>query len=160
MFKVRLTKKFATCLTLAMFAITMLALSAFAAGGVQADFFSGVVQVTGEGVGKREYANNPGKFRLTAQKAARMDAQAKLVEYINTEVKTNAAMTDSEVDIYTVQTAAQGAIKNAVEIGEPIYNREDGTAKVVMEMRLFGGKGSVAEVAYLPFKDEPKIPFM
>ena len=27
-------------------------------------------------------------------------------------------------------------------------------------MRLFGGKGSVAEVAYLPFKDEPKIPFM
>ena len=27
-------------------------------------------------------------------------------------------------------------------------------------MSLYGGKGSVAEVAYLPFKDEPKVSFM
>ena len=156
----KFTKKIAVCMTLAMFAITMLTISAFAAEGVQADFLSGVVRVTGEGVGKSDYANNPGKFRLTAQKAARMDAQAKLVEYINAEVATNASMTDTELDSYIVKTAAQGAIKESVEVGEPIYNREEGTAKVVMEMRLFGGKGSVAEVAYLPFKDEPKIPFM
>ena len=29
-----------------------------------------------------------------------------------------------------------------------------------MELRLYGGRGTVAEVAFLPFKDEPKVPFM
>ena len=123
------------------------------------DWNTGVVRVIGEGVGKQEYKNNPGKFRLTAIKAARMDAQAQLVSYIETEVKTNASMTDYELDIYNVQVSAQGIVRNAVEVGEPEYNREEGTAKVVLEMPLFGGKGSVAEVAFLPFRDETKVSF-
>lgn len=123
------------------------------------DWNAGVIRVTGEGVGKSAYRNNPGKYRLTAAKAARMDAQAKLVEYISTQVKTNASTTDYELDIYRVQIEAQGVIHNAREIGEPVYNSADGTCKVVMEMNLFGGKGSVAEIAYLPFKTEPKVSF-
>ena len=152
-------KKFAASLTAAVMMLTMLAVT-FAQDleGVEPDFTKGVVRVTGEGVGKGAYKNNPGKYRLTASKAARMDAQAKLVEYISVQVETNASMTDYEIDSYQVRTSAQGVIRNAVEVGAPKYF-DDGTCKVVMEMPLFGGKGSVAEVAFLPFKDEPKVAF-
>ena len=152
-------KKLAASLTAAVMMLTMLAVT-FAQDleGVEPDFTKGVVRVTGEGVGKGAYKNNPGKYRLTASKAARMDAQAKLVEYISVQVETNASMTDYEIDSYQVRTSAQGVIRNAVEVGEPRYF-DDGTCKVVMEMPLFGGKGSVAEVAFLPFKDEPKVAF-
>ena len=152
-------KKLATCLTAAVMMLTMLAVT-FAQDleGVEPDFTKGVVRVTGEGVGKSAYKNNPGKYRLTASKAARMDAQAELVEYISVQVETNASMTDYEIDSYQVRSSAQGVIRNAVEVGAPKYF-DDGTCKVVMEMPLFGGKGSVAEVAFLPFKDEPKVAF-
>lgn len=152
-------KKLATCLTAAVMMLTMLAVT-FAQDleGVEPDFTKGVVRVTGEGVGKSAYKNNPGKYRLTASKAARMDAQAKLVEYISVQVETNASMTDYEIDNYQVRTSAQGVIRNAVEVGAPKYF-DDGTCKVIMEMPMFGGKGSVAEVAFLPFKDEPKVAF-
>ena len=153
-------KKFAASLTAAVMMLTMLAVAlAQELDGVEPDFTKGVVRVTGEGVGKSSYKNNPGKYRLTASKAARMDAQAKLVEYISVQVETNASMTDYEIDTYQVRTSAQGVIRNAVEVGSPQFNPTDGTCRVVMEMPLFGGKGSVAEVAYLPFKDEPKVAF-
>ena len=152
------TKKFVTCLTAAMFMLTMLATTAFAEDW-EVDFDSGVVRVVGEGVGMSKYKKNPGKYRLTASKAARMDAQAKLVEFMEVQVKTNASMTDYELNEYVVTTSAQGIVRNAKEVGEPQYF-DDGTCKVIMEMSLYGGKGSVAEVAYLPFKDEPKVSFM
>ena len=152
-------KRLVACLTAAVVMLAMLAV-AFAqeVDGVETDFAKGVVRVTGEGVGKSDYKKNPGKYRLTAAKAARMDAQAKLVEYISVQVETNASMTDYEIDTYQVKTSAQGVIRNAVEVGSAQYF-DDGTCKVVMEMKLYGGKGSVAEIAYLPFKDEPKVAF-
>lgn len=153
-------KKLAACLTAAVMMLTMLAVTfAQELEGVEPDFMSGVVQVTGEGVGMSKYKNNPGKYRLTASKAARMDAQAKLVEFISVQVTTNASMTEYEVNEYQVKSMAQGTIRNAREVGSPQYDPNDGTCKVVMEMPLFGGAGSVAEVAYLPFKDEPKVAF-
>lgn len=152
-------KKLAACLTAAVMMLATLAVTfAQEMDGVNPDFIRGVIQVTGEGVGKSAYKNNPGKYRLTASKAARMDAQAKLVEYIKVQVETNASMTDYELDVYQVRTSAQGVIRNAREVGSPQYF-DDGTCKVIMEMPLFGGKGSVAEVAFLPFKDEPKVSF-
>ncbi|MBR6888530.1 MAG: hypothetical protein IKN16_08815 [Selenomonadaceae bacterium] len=152
-------KKLAACLTAAVMMLATLAVTfAQEMDGVNPDFIRGVIQVTGEGVGKSAYKNNPGKYRLTASKAARMDAHAKLVEYIKVQVETNASMTDYELDVYQVRTSAQGVIRNAREIGSPQYF-DDGTCKVIMEMPLFGGKGSVAEVAFLPFKDEPKVSF-
>lgn len=154
-----LTRKFAACLTAAAIMLTMLTVAlAQEPAGVDVDYFKGVVRVTGKGYGKQEYKKTPGKFRLTAEKAARMDAQAKLIEYIGVQVETNALMTDYEIDTYKVRTSAQGIIRNAVEVEEPRYF-EDGTCKVVMEMKLYGGKGSIAEVAFLPFKDEPKVAF-
>lgn len=154
-----LSRKVLALLTASMMLLLATTVLAFNPDGVEELWDSGVIRVTGEGVGKSEYRNNPGKYRLSAQKAARMDAQAKLVEYINTQVETNASMTDYEIDFYLVKTQAQGVIRNAKEVGSPQYSPADGTCKVVMEMPLFGSSGSVASVTYLPFKDEPKVSF-
>ena len=150
-------KKILSCLAVA---LLMLVISvACAQSKPDYDWNAGVVRVVGEGVGKSAYKDNPGKYRLTAIKAARMDAQAKLVEYLETEVKTAAEAADTELTSYVIQTSAQGAINNATEVGEAEYNREEGTAKVVMQMPLFGGRGSVAASVFLPFKDTPKVAF-
>ena len=153
----RLSKKMVSSFAALLLMLTMTL--AVAQSKPELDFNMGVIRVTGEGVGKYDYRNNPGKYRLTAIKAARMDAQSKLIEYLKAEVKTNAISADTEFVSSSVQVAAEGVISNAVEVGEPVYNREDGTAKVVMEMPLFGGSGSVASVTFLPFKDEPKVSF-
>lgn len=50
-------------------------------------------------------------------------------------------------------------IKNAAEVESPKYNSEEGTCEVTMEMKLFDGAKSVVSVAFLPFKDEPKVDF-
>lgn len=152
-------KKLTACLTVAamMLAVFSVAL-AQSINGVEPDFTNGVVRVTGKGVGMSKHKNNPGKFLLTAEKAARMDAQAKLVEYIEVQVETNSTMTESELEESIVKTSAKGIIRNAREVGEPKH-WDNGTCTVVMEMPLFGGAGSIAEVAYLPFKDEPKVAF-
>ena len=154
----KLSRKVLACLTAALLMLAMLSV-AIAQEGVEEDFMGGVVRVTGEGVGKQDYKNNPGKYRLSASKAARMDAQAKLVEYICVQVETNASMSGNEVDIYQVRTWAQGTVRNAKEVGSPQYNPTDGTCTVIMVMPLYGGKGSIAEFAYMPFKDEPKVSF-
>ena len=152
-------KKLTACLTVAVMMLAMLAVAlAQGVDGVEPDFTNGVIRVTGKGFGMQKYKNVPGKFRLTAEKAARMDAQAKLVEYIEVQVSTNATMTDYEVDEYVVSTSAKGVIRNAREVGS-VKHFDDGHCEVVMEMSLFGGAGSVAQVAYLPFKDEPKVAF-
>ena len=39
------------------------------------------------------------------------------------------------------------------------YSEKDGTYEVVLEMPLFGGSNSLADAAFLPFKDEPKTDF-
>ena len=154
----RLSKKLLACLTAAMLMMAMLTV-ALAQEGVEEDFMEGVVRVTGEGVGKAAYKGNPGKFRLSASKAARMDAQAKLVEYLSVQVKTNARMAGQEAEEYNVEVEAQGVIRNAREVGSPQYNPTEGTCTVVMVMPMFGGQGSVAAFTYMPFKDEPKVSF-
>ena len=152
-------KKFTACLLAAMF---MLAITAFAMAEGETDWGRGIITVTGSGTGKAIYKNkSPGQFKLTAQQAARMDAQRKLAEYINgVQVDSNSKMEDLALQYDVVSTRAAGLVKNAVEIGKGEYDPEYGIYTVVMQMKLYGGRGSVAEVAFLPFKDEPKVPFM
>ena len=154
-------KKFTACLLAAMF---MLAMTAFAMDDElgKTDWGRGVIIVTGNGTGKAIYKNkSPGQFKLTAQQAARMDAQRKLAEYINgVQVDSNSKMEDLALQYDVVSTRAAGLVKNAVEVGKGEYDPEYGIYTVTMEMKLYGGRGSVAEVAFLPFKDEPKVPFM
>lgn len=152
-----ITKKFAACFTalMLMFAVTALAMD-----GGETDWGKGVIRVTGNGVGKSQYVNNPAQYRLTARQAARMDAQRKLAEYLDgVQVTAESTMSDLALESDVVKTRVQGMIKNAVEVGTPKHY-EEGFCEVVMEINLYGGRGSVAEVAFLPFKDEPKVPFM
>ena len=154
----KLTRKFAACLTML---ILFVAVTVFAMPeGIDEDWGRGVVRVTGNGVGKAKYKNNPGQYRLTARQAARMDAQRKLSEYVNgVQVTGDAKMEDLALEYDVVGTHTAGLLKNAIDVGEPKYI-SDGVCEVTMELKLYGGRGSVAEVAFLPFKDEPKIPFM
>lgn len=154
----RLSKKMVLTLAALLFMLTTTLAVAQSKPG-QLDFDSGFVYVTGEGLGKSDYKDNPGKLRLTAFQAARMNAQAKLVEFLKLEVEASARSANTEFESSEIKVKAQGVISNAVEVGEPVYNPEEGSAKVVMAMPLFGGRGSVAEVAFLPFKTEPKVSF-
>lgn len=153
----QLTKKLVTCLTAIAIMLMMTAMALAAEGSV--DWNKGVIRVTGNGVGKTKYKNNPGQFRLTAHQAARMDAQRKLVNCMNgVRVTAESSMSDFMLEYDIVKTRSAGIVNNAVEVGEAKYN-SDGTCEVVMELKLFGGAGSVAEAAFLPFKNEKKSAF-
>ena len=155
----KITKKFLTCLVLALLMMSV-TVTAFAAEGTT-DWGKGVIRVIGNGVGKAKYKNkSPGQYRLTAQQAARMDAQRKLAEYaMGVQVSAESSMTDLALDDDTVKTRLNSVIlKNAVQIGEAKYY-EDGICEIVMELNLYGGVESVAEIAFTPYKNEPKVSF-
>jgi len=44
------------------------------------------------------------------------------------------------------------------EVGDYSYS-DDGVCEVTMELRLFGGRGSLSEAAFLPYKNKQKISF-
>ena len=143
-------------LTALMLIMTM---TAFALPEGMTDWGKGVIRVTGNGVGKAQYKNNPAQYKVTARQAARMDAQRKLVEYIGgVQVTAESSMNDLALENDSVKTRAQGLVKNAIDVGDPRFDA-DGICEVTMELNLYGGRGSVAEVAFLPFKDEPKVSF-
>ena len=148
--------KWLVSLTALMLIMTM---TAFALPEGMTDWGKGVIRVTGNGVGKAQYKKNPAQYKATARQAARMDAQRKLVEYVDgIQVTAESSMSDLALDYDSVKTRTQGLIKNAVEVGTPRYDA-DGLCEVTMELNLYGGRGTVAEVAFLPFKDEPKVSF-
>ena len=152
-------KRLAACLTAAVVMLAMLAVFAEPEGII--DWGSGNIRVTGNGVGKAKYKkSSPGQYRLTARQAARMDAQRKLAEFVNgVQVTGASSMSDLALEDDRVSTMLKGVVlKNAIEVGEPRY-LEEGICEVTMELRMFGGGGSLSEAAYLPFKDEPKVAF-
>ena len=153
-------KRLATCLTAALLILSMAAV--FAAVEGTTDWGTGTIRVTGNGVGKAKYKNsNPGQYMLTARQAARMDAQRKLAEYVDgVYVTGNSSMADLALEDDRVSTMLKGVVlRNAIEVGEPVFNKEYGTCEVKMEIRMFGGTNSLSAAAFLPFKDEPKVAF-
>ena len=154
----RLTKKIATWFTAIMLVLFMTTVSA---AEENVDWGKGVIRVKGYGVGKAQYKDtSPGQYRLTGIQAARMDAQRQLVSCIEgIQVTAESSMADFALEYDTVKTRTAGLVKNAVEVEPPKYNSETDTWEVTMEMKLFGGAKSVASVAFLPFKDEPKVDF-
>ena len=153
-------KNLTACLTAAVVMLAMLAVFAAPEGTI--DWGNGIIQVTGNGVGKAKYKNSsPGQYRLTARQAARMDAQRKLAEFVNgVYVTGSSSMSDLALEDDRVSTMLKGVVlKNSIEVGEPRYDNEYGICEVTMELRLYGGNDSLSAVAYLPFKDEPKVAF-
>ena len=153
----KFTKKFAACLTALLFVLATAAV--FAAEGTT-DWGNGVIRVTGSGVGKEKYKNNPGQYRLTAQQAARMDAQRKLAEYVSgVQVTANSSMHDLALEDDRVSTMLKSVVlKNAIDVGAPQFF-DDGVCTITMELHMYGGNNSVAAAAFIPFKDDPKVAF-
>lgn len=155
----RFTKKLVVCLTAMLFILTA---AVVAAPAGTTDWGNGTIQVKGNGIGKAKYKNSsPGQYRLTAHQAARMDAQRKLAEYVNgVRVQSQSSMADMAAVDDRVATMLNGTVlRNAIEVGEPEYNKEEGVCTVTMELRMYGDGTSLAAAAFLPFKDEPKVSF-
>ena len=153
------TKKFAACLTLLLVVLATAVVLAAVEGTT--DWGSGSIQVTGVGFGKEKYKNNMARYLETAHQAARMDAQRKLAEYVEgVQVYSDMSVADLALEDARVKTVLNGVLlRNAVEVGEPVYDEKYGKCTVKMEIRMYGGNNSVAAAAFLPFKDEPKTDF-
>ena len=155
----KFTRKFAACLTVLLFVLATAAVFAQAEGTT--DWGNGVIRVKGNGAGKAKYRNSsPGQYRLTAQQAARMDAQRKLAEYVSgVKVTAQSAMSDLALEDDRVTTALQSVVlRNAVDVGDAQFSA-DGICTITMELRMYGGGNSLAAAAFLPFKDETKTDF-
>lgn len=146
-----------SCMALAI-AVMMLTATVFAddlANGI--DWEKGMIRVTGMGYGKE--GAKKGLQRAQATQAARMDAQRKLLEFVEgVNVDAESTMKDLMLDSDIVRTSVHGTLKHFAQIGTPKYYK-DGACEVTLEMPLFGAENSVAKSAFIPAKDEPKEPF-
>ena len=151
----KITKKLATLLTAML--VTLIAATTFAEQGT-VDWSKGVIRVTGMGAGKPAYfKKHPGVYRAQAKRAAMMDAQRNLAETVKgVRVTSDSTMEDLILTSDVVRTRVDAIIKGMSEVSSQYY--EDGTYEVVLEMPLFGAKDSLSEAAFMPFKDEPKLP--
>ena len=152
-------KKLAAFLTGTVFALTALASTVFASPDQgEIDWEKGVVRATGLGAGKST-EKRVGLARAQALRAARMDAERNLAEQIEgVQVTADSSIRDLELEYDIVKTHVEAIIKNMRVVGEPKFY-EDGTCEVTLEMPLFGSSNSVAEAAFIPFKNEMKEPF-
>lgn len=152
----RFTKKLTAMLSAVILTLAMLAVT-FAEG--QVDWNKGVIRSIGMGAGKPEYQKkNPGVYRAQAKRAAIMDAQRNLAETVNgVRVTSESTMEDMILQSDVVRTRIDSMIKNMTEVSSK-YS-DDGVYEVVLEMPIFGATNSLSEVAFIPFKDEPKVSF-
>lgn len=153
----KVPKKLSAFIAGTFFALTAFASTVLAApdqGGV--DWEKGVVRATGTGISTKSH---PGQARALARRAALTDAYRNLAEQVaGVQVTAETSMRDLEVEYDIVKTRVDAIIKGMHMVGEPVWY-EDGTCEVTLEMPLFGSANSVAEAAFLPFKNEVKEPF-
>lgn len=121
------------------------------------DWEKGVVRATGLAAGNAK-TKNKGLQRAQAKRAARMDAQRNLAEAVEgVHVDSESTMKDLMLVNDVVRTHVNATIKGMSEIDSRYY--DDGTAEVTLEMPIFGASKSVAEAAFIPVREEPKVPF-
>ena len=151
------TRKFTIMLTVLAFVMSIMMTTAFAANdGV--DWEKGVVRATGMAAGKSG-ETRPNLAKAQARRAARMDAERNLAEQISgVQVTAESSLKDLSIEYDYVKTAVNALIKNMREVGEPKFY-DDGVCEIVLEIPLWGSSSSIAEAAFLPFKNEPKAAF-
>lgn len=122
------------------------------------DWEKGVVRATGLAAGNSK-TKNKGLKRAQARKAARMDAQRNLAEAVaGVQVDSESRMEDLMLVNDTVRTSVSAKIKGMSEVGEPKYY-DDETCEITLEMPIFGSSDSLADAAFIPLKNSPKVPF-
>ena len=152
----KLTQKFAACLTVLLFVLATATVAFAAENGV--DWERGVIRATGLGAGKSKDRKKVGIYRAQAKRAATMDAQRNLAEAVKgVRVTSDSSMKDLELEYDQVRTRVDTIISGMSEVDVQYF--EDGTCQVVLEMPLFGGSESLSNAAFLPFKDTPKTDF-
>ena len=151
------TKKVTIMFTILTFIMSIMAVTAFAAES-EVDWEKGVVRAVGMAAGKSG-EKRVNLARAQARRAARMDAERNLAEQINgVQVTAESSMKDLVLEYDSVKTALEAVIKNMREVGEPKFY-DDGVCEIILEVPLFGAYSSLAEAAFIPFKDEPKVAF-
>lgn len=121
------------------------------------DWSKGVVRAKGLAAGKAT-TKNPGLRKAQAKRAATMDAQRNLAEAVRgVQVTGESTMKDLELEYDIVRTRVDAVINGMVEVDEKYF--DDDTCEVILEMPLFGSAQSLATAAFLPDKNQPKIPF-
>ena len=149
------SKIFKTCMALAV-AVMMLTATVFADMSNGVDWEKGTIRATGIGSYKSGAKKN--LRRPQAHRAATMDAQRNLAESVEgVRVTSESTMKDLELEYDVVKTRVDATIKGMTELSSKYL--DDGTCEVVLEMPIFGASKSVAEAAFIPYKDEPKLPF-
>ena len=150
-------KKFIAILTvLAMFAVTIATVTFAADSSIGTDWGRGVIRAKGFAAGKSTTKTKSLQM-AQAKRAALMDAQRNLAATVEgVQVSSESSMRDLELEYDVVKTKLDAIIKGMQEVSEK-YN-DDGTCEVILEMPLFGSSQSVAAAAFLPFKNQEKIP--
>lgn len=154
----KFSKKFLTYLSVLVITLTTITAVTFAEES-SVDWNKGIVRATGIGAGKPAYLKkNPGIHRAQAKRAAVMDAQRNLAEIVKgVRVTSDSTMEDMILQSDIVRTRVDSIIKGMNEVSSQYY--DDGTYEVVLEMPMFGASDSLSEAAFIPFKNEPKVPF-
>ena len=152
-----MSKKFLSCLT-AFFMFVVMMMPAFAAESQDGvNWEKGVIRAKGFAAGKSTTKIKSLQM-AQAKRAALMDAQRNLAAAVEgVQVSSESTIRDLELESDIVKTKIDAIIKGMQEVSEK-YN-DDGTCEVILEMPLFGSSQSVAAAAFLPSKDQPKIPF-
>ena len=149
------SKIFKTCMALAV-AVMMLTATVLADPANGVDWEKGVIRATGVGSYKAGAKKN--LRRPQALRAATIDAQRKLAESVEgVQVTSESSLKDLELEYDIVKTRIDATIRGMNEVSARYMN--DDTAEVTLEMPIFGASKSVAEAAFLPFRNEPKVPF-
>ena len=147
-----------SCMALAMAVIMLTATVLADPANNVVDWEKGVVRATGLAGGNTKIKNK-GLQRAGAKRAARMDAQRNLAEAVaGVQIDSESKMEDLMLVNDVVRTRVSATIKGMSEVGEPKYY-DDGTCELTLEMPIFGATQSVAEAAFIPLQNSPKVPF-
>ena len=152
----KISKKISALIAGTFLALTTFASTVLAAPSEGVDWEKGVVRAVGTGISTKAHV---GQARALAKRAAILDAQRNLAEQVaGVQVTAESSMRDLEVEYDIVKTQVAAIIKGMHVVGEPTWY-EDGSCEVTLEMPLFGANNSVAEAAFLPFKNDAREPF-
>ena len=124
------------------------------------DWGNNVIRVTGWGIGPENWHERDNFYRIYARQAAQIDALRRIAEFaIAFQITPSTTVRDLMLENDAVNSALTADVNplRPMKISTNFFS--DGTCSVVMEVRIFGKGGSLAEVMISYFKEENKIPF-
>lgn len=145
---------------IAAFVIIFFAATTVAFANTSIDWGRGVIRATGMGVGPLAWDKKDSFYRTYARQVAQLDALRNIAEsFQGIHITPYSTVKDLALENDAVKTALTADVNplRPMKISNKFFS--DGTCEVVMEVKLFGKGGSVAEVVFASYKNEIKIPF-